>query len=135
MPTLSLLLQNHGSTARDHYMLERNFLAHSQLALLLMLLASSILLRARLPGPDHPKDHETHPYYGLGIPLASIEVAAAFIVIGVGCWEYESGIRDLRVRRAFPLSTDPHVVIIVIMAVVVFTICIVLLVSEGEFGS
>lgn len=106
MPTLSLLLENHGSIARDHYMLERNFLAHSQFALLLMLLASSVLLGARLPGPDPPEDHETHPHYGLRIPLASIEVAAAFIVIAVGCWQYESGIRDLRVRRAFPLSAE-----------------------------
>jgi len=87
-------------------MLERNFLSHAKLGLLLMLLASSVLLRARLPGPDRPKDHEQHPNHGLGIPLASIEVAAALIVIGVGCWEYESGIRDMRVRRAFLVSSE-----------------------------
>jgi hypothetical protein len=103
MPTL---IENHGSTARDHCMLERNFLSHVKLGLLLMLLASSVLLRARLPGPDRPQDHEDHPNYGLGIPLASIEVGAALVVIGAGCWEYESGIRDMRARRAFLVSTE-----------------------------
>jgi len=103
MPTL---LENHGSTARDHCMLERNFLSHARLGLLLMLLASSVLLKARLPGPDRPKDHEGHPNYGLGIPLATIQVVAAFIVIGAGCWEYESGVRDMRARRAFLLSSE-----------------------------
>jgi Domain of unknown function (DUF202) len=102
MPTLI----NHGSTARDHFMLERNFLSHVKLALLLVLLASSVLLRARLPGPDRPEGHETHPNFGLGIPLASIEVAAALILIGTGCWEYESGIRDMRARRGFLHSAE-----------------------------
>jgi len=103
MPTL---IENHGSTARDYCMLERNFLSHAKLGLLLMLLSSSVLLRARIPGPDRPKDREAHPNHGLGIPLASIEAAAALIVIGAGCWEYESGIRDMRARRAFLLSTE-----------------------------
>lgn len=103
MPTL---LRNHGSTARDHCMLERNFLSHARLGLVLMLLTSSVLLKARLPGPDRPKDHEDHPNHGLGIPLASIQVAAALIVIGAGCWEYESGIRDMYARRAFLLSNE-----------------------------
>jgi hypothetical protein len=102
MPTL---IENHGSTARDYCMLERNFLSHVKLGLLLMLLASSVLLGARLPGPDLPKDHE-NPNHGFGIPLASIEFAAALIVIGAGCCEYESGIRDMRARRAFLLSTE-----------------------------
>lgn len=87
-------------------MLERNFLSHVKLALLLVLLASSVLLRARLPGPDRPKEHEDHPNYGFGIPLASIQVAAALVVIGAGCWEYESGMRDLHVRRGFLLSNE-----------------------------
>jgi hypothetical protein len=87
-------------------MLERNFLSHVKLTLLLMLLASSVLLKARLPGPDRPKDHEDHPNFGLGIPLASVEVAAALIIIAAGCWEYESGIRDMRARRAFLTSTE-----------------------------
>src|SRR6266403_1074497 len=41
MPTL---LENQGSTARDHCMLERNFLSHARLGLFLLLLSSSVLL-------------------------------------------------------------------------------------------
>src|SRR5260221_4122813 len=103
MPTL---IENHGSTARDYCMLERNFLSHVKLGLLLMLLSSSVLLRARIPGPDRPTDHEDHPNHGLGIPLASIEAAAALIIIGAGCWAYESGIGDMRARLAFLRSTE-----------------------------
>jgi hypothetical protein len=103
MPTL---LENQGSTARDHCMLERNFLSYAKLGLFLMLLSSSVLLKARLPGPDRPKDHEEHPNYGLGVPLATIQFVAALIVIGAGCWGYESGIRDMRARRAFLLSSE-----------------------------
>jgi hypothetical protein len=105
-PPMPTLVQIQGSTARDYFMLERNFLSHSRLALLLSLLASSVLLRARLPGPDRPEGHETHPNFGLGIPMASLEVAAAFVVIGVGYWEYDSGVRDMRARRAFLLSSE-----------------------------
>ena len=36
---------------------------------------------------------------------------------------------------AFCFFARPHVVIIVIITAVVFTICIVLLASEGEIGS
>ena len=103
MPTT---LENHGSTARDHCMLERNFLSHARLGLLLMLLASSVLLKTRLPGPDRSKDQEDDPHYGLGVPLAAIQVIAALIVISAGCWEYESGIRDMHARRAFLLSSE-----------------------------
>ncbi|KAI0272364.1 hypothetical protein BC834DRAFT_966405 [Gloeopeniophorella convolvens] len=127
-------VQNYGSTARDYCMLERNFLAHTRLGLLLTLLAASVLLKARLPGPDDPTGHEGHPNHGLGVPLASIEVAAALLVIGAGCWEYESGMRDMRVRRAFLLSTGPHLAIMVIISAVIFTTCVVLLTDGREIG-
>lgn len=95
MPTL---IENNGSTARDYCMFERNFLSHAKLALLLTLISSSVLLHARLDSPTNP---EEHGHDKLGIPLASLEIIAAFAVIGSGLWEYESGIRDMRIRRAF----------------------------------
>jgi hypothetical protein len=97
MPTS---LENDGSTARDYCMLERNFLSHAKLALLLMPILSSVLLRARLDSPTNPENHK------LSIPLASIEIFSAFVVIGSGLWEYESGMRDMRGRRAILLSTE-----------------------------
>ena len=93
-------IENHGSTARDYCMLERNYLSHAKLALLLMLISSSVLLRARLDSPSDPKNHWN------GIPLAAVEIISAFVVIGSGLWEYESGMRDMRGRRAFLLSTE-----------------------------
>ena len=84
-------------------MLERNFLSHAKLALLLMLVSSSILLRARLDSPTNPEDHGSHK---LSIPLAVIAITSAFVVIGSGLWEYESGMSDMRERRAFLLSTE-----------------------------
>lgn len=76
-------------------MLERNILSHLKLALLLSLLASSLLLHARLvPG------HQPHSS-GSNIPLASVEYAAAMAAIVGGVWEYYSGYNDLRHTRAF----------------------------------
>ena len=84
-------------------MLERNFLAHAKLALLLMLISSSVLLHARLESPTNPEERGSRK---LNIALATIEIISAFLVIGSGLWEYESGIRDMRVRRAFLLSSQ-----------------------------
>ncbi len=100
MPTS---IENYGSTTRDYCMLERNFLAHAKLALLLMLVSSSVLLQARLESPANPEKHGSNKF---GIPLAAIEVVSAFIVIGSGLWQYESGTRDMRARRAFLLSSE-----------------------------
>ncbi|KAH9066497.1 hypothetical protein EDB87DRAFT_1586447 [Lactarius vividus] len=132
MPTS---IENHGSTARDYCMLERNFLSHAKLALLLMLVSSSVLLQARLDCPTNPEEHDGGGGHELSIPLATIEVISAFVVIGSGLWEYESGIRDMRVRRAFLLSTEPHFVIVVVIAAVVFITWIFFLVNEGGIGS
>lgn len=97
-PFQSHMIQNNGSTARDFCMLERNLLSHLKLALLLSLLSSSVLLRARLvPDPgDEPEVGES-----AGIPLAGVQVAASLAAIAAGAWEYHSGYRDLRNMRAF----------------------------------
>ncbi|KAN0137003.1 hypothetical protein V8E53_005000 [Lactarius tabidus] len=125
MPTS---IENYGSTARDYCMLERNFLSHAKLALLLMLISSSVLLHARLDSPTNPEERGSHK---LGISLAAIEIIAAFVVIGLGLWEYESGIRDMRVRRAFLLSSQPHFVVVAVIAVTVFVTCVIFLVNKG----
>ncbi|KAG6821204.1 hypothetical protein H0H93_004025 [Arthromyces matolae] len=93
------IVPNTGSAARDFCMLERNLLSHLKLALLLSLLSSSLLLRARLvPEPEgtpsENKDSTT-------LPLASVEFAASLATIIAGVWEYHAGYRDLRDMRAF----------------------------------
>ena len=90
----TLKVANTGSAARDFCMLERNLLSHIKLALLLSLLASSLLLQARLV----PGNEQTHTS---GVPLASVEFFAAMAAILAGVWEYYSGCCDLRMSRAF----------------------------------
>ena len=80
-------------------MLERNLLSHIRLATLLLLLASSVLLNARIPSPDEPSGG-TSQQAGR-IPLASIQLAGALVAIGAGIWEYRRGYKDMRDMRGF----------------------------------
>ncbi|KZT69261.1 hypothetical protein DAEQUDRAFT_765578 [Daedalea quercina L-15889] len=119
-------LENTGSTARDFLMLERNLLSHVKLAMLLSLLASSILLRARLTGstgggdPSHTR-----------VPISSIDYAAAICAICAGVFQYYQTSKDYRTSRGFLVATKVHFVVIVVVAAVVFTTCIVLLAEES----
>lgn len=92
----SYLIENTGSTARDFCFLERNILSHLKIALLLSLLSSSLLLRARLVPEKEP-----HSESGGEVPLAIIEFTTAIACIVAGAFEYYSGYWDLRYARAF----------------------------------
>jgi hypothetical protein len=92
------IVQNRGSAARDFCMLERNLLSHLKLAILLSLLSSSILLRARLvPEPGNLPDTGDMA----NIPLAAVLFAAALATMGAGAWEYNAGYRDFMKMTAF----------------------------------
>jgi hypothetical protein len=92
------VVPNKGSAARDFCMLERNLLSHLKLALLLSILSSSILLRARLvPEPDSSLDEEDKA----SLPLAGVLLTAALATMGAGAWEYNIGYRDLMNMTAF----------------------------------
>ena len=80
-------------------MMERNLLSHLKLAVLLSLLASSVLLRARLVPQEDPNKEQNG-----GIPMASVEFAAAMLCIGAGAVEYVQNYKDLRDQRAFLTS-------------------------------
>lgn len=90
---------NNGSAARDFAMLERNLLSHLRLATVMLLLAASVLLHARLPSPSEPSG-ET-PLSAGSIPLASIEIVGAITAIGAGIWEYRRGYRDMQDMKGF----------------------------------
>ena len=96
---MPLLCENTGSAARDFAMLERNLLSHIRLAMLLLLLAASVLLQARLPSPSDPSGGT--PRSAGNLPLASIETAAAIIAIGAGIWEYRRGYQDMQDMKGF----------------------------------
>lgn len=87
-----------GSTVRDFCMLERNFLSHFKLVLLLMLLLSSALLEIRLPSPSGSDGGSLGK---ASLPLAIIQLLAAFTTIAAAVWEYHSGVKDLLRVRAF----------------------------------
>lgn len=78
-------------------MLERNLLSHLKLALLLSLLSSSVLLRARLV----PEDHPTEMSETTSIVVASLQFTAALAAIVAGVWEYYYGYQDIRNMHAF----------------------------------
>jgi hypothetical protein len=101
--TRSTLVENTGSTARDFCMLERNILSHVRLALLLALLSSSVLLRARLVPDDNPE--YPPPSSSPDLPMAAVQFAASIAAIAAGIWQYQSGYRDLLNLRAFLVST------------------------------
>ncbi|KAJ6591593.1 hypothetical protein DFH09DRAFT_1137466 [Mycena vulgaris] len=120
----SQMVENAGSAARDFCMLERNLLSHLKLALLLSLLSSSVLLRARLVPEDNPT-----PMSGTtGIVVASLQFTAALAAIVAGVWEYHCGLRGIRDMHAFLLAAvKPHFAIMSLVAAVVFLTCIIVL--------
>ncbi|KAJ6518785.1 hypothetical protein C8R45DRAFT_949222 [Mycena sanguinolenta] len=117
------LIANTGSTARDFCMLERNLLSHLKLALLLSLLSSSVLLRARLV----PDSTSTDLSPAAGIVVASLQFTAALAAIGAGVWEYYCGCRDLKNMHAFLVAVKPHLGIMTLVSGVVFLTCIIVL--------
>ena len=122
-------------------MLERNFLSHFKLAILLSLLSWSILLEARLV-PEKPNERGSAG----GVPLSAIGYGAAVACVAAGCWEYYQGYWDLRNSVPFLRATkyvllqidNPsllmfyriHLTIMGIVAAVVFGICIALVVKD-----
>ncbi|KAG2132791.1 hypothetical protein DEU56DRAFT_440701 [Suillus clintonianus] len=97
MPTPLLVV---GSTVRDFCMLERNFLSHIKLVLLLSLMFASALLGIRLPGP--PGTGQSGDSLGsFGLPIAILQFIAAMLTIAAAFWEYHTGLDDLMKVRAF----------------------------------
>ncbi|KAK7012230.1 hypothetical protein R3P38DRAFT_3020000 [Favolaschia claudopus] len=117
------MIRNTGSTARDFCMLERNLLSHIKLALLLSLLSSSVLLRARLVPSDNPSELSGT----IGYVVASLQFAAALAAIFAGAWEYYYGYWDLRNMHAFLVATKPHLGIMGVVSSVVLLTCIIVL--------
>lgn len=132
-------------------MLERNLLAHLKLALLLCLLFASILLRGRLPVPENTPADKPADLPHAGLPVATLQFVSALLLIVGGVYEYQTGIRDLRVGRAFlasdkcvpfetstsasthPPSHRPHLVMVAAVSGVVITTCLMLLIHAEIF--
>ncbi|KAF7309796.1 hypothetical protein MIND_00351500 [Mycena indigotica] len=124
--SFSHLVENVGSTARDFCMLERNLLSHLKLALLLSLLSSSVLLRARLV----PEDKPTQLSGAMGTTVASLQFVAAIATVIAGGYEYYCGYWDLRKMHAFLVAVKPHLALVSVVAAVVFLTCIIVLTEQ-----
>ena len=134
------ICENTGSAARDFAMLERNLLSHIRLAMLLLLLSSSLLLNARIPfTPNETSEHRSAGRTS----LASLQLAAALIAIGAGVWEYRRGYKDMQDMKGFLMAAKyaiqlillkhnliasrPHFYIMAAVAIVIFATTIVII--------
>jgi hypothetical protein len=73
-----------------------------KLALLLSLFSSSLILKARLPGPDNSGSETEHQRLSrASFPMAIILFILALVTILAGCFEYISNCADMRGKRAF----------------------------------
>jgi len=103
--------------------IERNYLSHVRLGLLLSLLSSAILLKARLSGRG-PKAESTNS----ALPLGSLFFAASIATIGVGWWSYEASKDEMKKGKGFVGGYRVHEVVLGAVAALVASTYIYLLV-------
>ncbi|KAF9218955.1 hypothetical protein BS17DRAFT_761636 [Gyrodon lividus] len=125
---MSLTLEVVGSIVRDFCMLERNFLSHLKLVLLLTLLSSSALLGIRLPAPPGSDASQSATLGKANLPVAIIQFVAALAAIAAAFWEYHTGVKDLTRMRAFLVATKIHFSIMVLVTTIVVATSVVYLV-------
>ncbi|KAG2157782.1 uncharacterized protein EDB93DRAFT_1124583 [Suillus bovinus] len=126
MPTALLIV---GSNVRDFCMLERNFLTHIKLVLLLLLMFASALLGIRLPGP--PGTRESESLGSFGLPLAILQFIAALLTIAAAFWEYRIGLDDLMKVRAFFAVNRLHYIIMAAVTFIILATCMVYAAKSG----
>ncbi|KAG1808662.1 uncharacterized protein BJ212DRAFT_1484914 [Suillus subaureus] len=126
MPTPLLVV---GSTVRDFCMLERNFLSHIKLVLLLLLMFASALLEIRLPGP--PGTGQSESLGSFSLPLAILQFIAALLTIAAAFWEYHTGLDDLMKVRAFFVVHRIHHIIMAAVTFIIVATCIIYVVKSS----
>jgi len=126
---LSPAVKNIGSAARDYCALERTFLAHLRLGLVLLALFTSLILNARFPRTGKkraPQDRE-----GLAVPLGTLYFGSTLMALAMGLLWYEHGYRGLRSGRAFIESgLKIHEFILGGIALMIFATALLLLVDN-----
>jgi len=127
-PTMLRTMENIGSTSRDVCAIERNFLAHCRLGLLLSLLSSSMLLNTRLSGRSDGR--ESKEFSHAQLPLAALYFASSICAILAGWWAYSKALQDFLRRKAF-VNFQIHEFVIGMIAILVSSTCIYLLIMES----
>lgn len=121
-----------GSTVRDFCMLERNYLSHFKLVLLLLLLLCSSLLGSRLPAPPESDGNSHASMGGVRLPVAILLYIAALLTVTAAVWEYHTGVKCLLKVRAFLVGTRVHLFLMSVVSVIAAATCIVYLASENR---
>ncbi|KIM21732.1 hypothetical protein M408DRAFT_47848, partial [Serendipita vermifera MAFF 305830] len=98
----TISVDNVGSEARDFCAIERTYLSHIRLGLLLSLLSAAILLNARLPDPTTESNPSIHPYT---ITLGSLYFVASILGLGAALFNYEKLWKGLKDGAAFVQSS------------------------------
>lgn len=82
--------------------IERTYLSHIRLGLLLSLLSAAILLNARLPDPITESSEGSHPYT---VTLGSLYFIASILGLTAGLFNYERLWKGLKDGAAFVQSS------------------------------
>ncbi|KAL4065906.1 hypothetical protein V8B97DRAFT_1057735 [Scleroderma yunnanense] len=113
-----------GSNVRDFCMLERNYLSHFKLTLLLLLLSCSAILNTRLPAPPGSGGGHTDEAATFKFLIGILQYIAALLTIAAAVWEYHTGIKDLLKVRAFLVGTKVHFALMAVVSAIVIVTCI-----------
>ena len=84
--------------------IERTYLSHLRLGVVLTLLTASILLNARLPAPNDDKDPINNRSPLSGLRFGSLYFAAALAAFFGGLLNYDKLWSDMKTGRAFVQS-------------------------------
>ncbi|QRW00126.1 transmembrane protein [Ceratobasidium sp. AG-Ba] len=125
----SSLVPNTGSAARDYCTIERTLLSFTRLGLVLFMLSTSLLLKARIPNPDDSTD-SGNSGSPASFPLGTIYTAASILAIVAGWLGYESDLKGLLEERGFVGGFKFSEAIVIAVALLLFATCIVLLQAE-----
>ncbi|CAE6478371.1 unnamed protein product [Rhizoctonia solani] len=123
----SSLVPNTGSAARDYCTIERTLLAFTRLGLVLFVLSASLLLKARLPGPEDENSDTGGP---AAFPLGTIFTITSILAIISGWMGYESDLKGLREERAFVGGYKFTEIMVVLVALLLFATCLLLLKAD-----
>ncbi|KAG8798408.1 hypothetical protein FRB91_008115 [Serendipita sp. 411] len=123
-----VLVDNVGSEARDFCAIERTYLSHMRLGVLLSLLSASLLLNARLPDPKGHSAQATVP--GYSIPLASLYFVASLCGLAAGIHNYERLWKGLKDGAAFVQSSRKHTAVMSSISLLIMATIITLLVKR-----
>ncbi|CAE6503524.1 unnamed protein product [Rhizoctonia solani] len=123
----SSFVPNTGSAARDYCTIERTLLSFARLGLVLFVLSASLLLKARLPGPE---DENTEAGGPAALPLGTIFMGTSLLAIISGWMGYESDLKGLLNERAFVGGYKFTEIVVVLVAMLLFATCLLLLKAD-----